>query len=211
MNPYVVVGGGEHARVVADAILASGGTLAGYADRAVAPELERRFNLPYLGDDTTTLAWAADKGVVFVLGMAGVGVSRARQKVVERYVASAARFGAVVHPRAWVSPSATVEAGAVIMAGAMVNTGARIGAHAVINTGAVIEHDCDVGAFAMVGPAAALGGGAHVGEGSYLGLGCRVRDHVHVGANTLVGMGAVVTRAVQDGVTVVGVPARARG
>jgi acetyltransferase-like isoleucine patch superfamily enzyme len=49
-----------------------------------------------------------------------------------------------------------------------------------------------------------------VGHGAALGSGVVVLGGVHIGARALVGAGAVVTRAVEPGQTVAGVPARAR-
>lgn len=210
MAAIVVIGGGEHARVVIDAVLASGATLAGYTADAESPVLAKRFGARRLGGPGEVLALARSADLAFVLGVGAINVCDRRQRAVARYIEAGVRFAAIVHSAAWVSPSAVVLPGAVVMAGAAVNTGARVGAHAVVNTGAVVEHDCDVGAFVMMGPAAAMGGGASVGDGSYLGLGCRVRDHIRVGANALVAMGAVVVRAVPDGAVVMGVPARPR-
>jgi acetyltransferase-like isoleucine patch superfamily enzyme len=49
-----------------------------------------------------------------------------------------------------------------------------------------------------------------VGSGTLLGLGSRILPGIRVGRGCTVGAGAIVTRDVPDGVTVVGVPARAR-
>lgn len=204
----VVVGGGEHAGVVIDAIRSQpdAWSLLGFVDPRPCDALARRFSLTRLGDDSdgSRLAGAAD----LVLGVGSIGVSSRRAQVVAAY--GSAGWAVVVHARAWVAPTAQLGAGTVVMAGAVVNAGAVVGAHCVVNTGAIVEHDCALGDFSQLGPAAVIGGGVTVGAGSYLGLGCRVRDHVTIGAGATIAMGAVVTTSVPDGAVVMGVPARER-
>ncbi len=205
----VLVGGGQHARVVAEAASTRPDLwrVIGFVDPEPCPDTARLFELGRLGDDEAAFA-AVRQGVLFVFGLAGVGVSQRRQRIAARYAPHGACWASVVHASAWVSPSAQLAPGVFVGGGATVNAGARLGEHAVVNTGAVVEHDVRLGDFVQAGPAAAIGGGASIGDGSYLGLGCRVRDHISIGREVLVGMGAVVTRDVADGETVVGVPAR---
>jgi acetyltransferase EpsM len=207
----IVVGGGEHARVVIEAARSRPDlwTVTGFVDPQPCPETAERLDLPRIGDDGRGFEIARTAGVSFVLGVGAVGVSTRRQEIVKRYASHTARWAAVAHAQAWVSPTARVAPGAVVMAGAMVNAGARLGEHAVVNTGSVVEHDVVIGPFAQVAPGAAVGGGTVVEDGSYLGLGCRVRDHVHLGSGVMVGMGAVVVGSLAAGSMVVGVPARA--
>ena len=204
----IVIGGGEHARVVMDCIRSRPDlwSLEGFVDPHPAPEAVERFTIPHLGDDDMISPHA--HGRWFVIGVGSVGVARVRSRIAERYTAAGARWAVVVHASAWVSPSAHLGPGTVVCAGAIVNTGATVGAHCVVNTGAIVEHDVQLGDFVQVGPGAALGGGAVASHGAYLGLGCRVRDHVRIGARTVVGMGSVVIGSVGDEQTVVGVPAR---
>jgi acetyltransferase EpsM len=205
----LLIGGGEHASVVADAIRSRPDSfeLLGFVD-PVADSPVRRMGLPHLGDDGEGVRRLKAPGVFAVLGVGGVATNEGRRRVAETYRAAGARFAAVAHSTAWVSPTATMEPGAVVLASASVNTGAVLGENCVINTGAIVEHDVRIGAFVQVGPGAAVGGGVAIGANAYVGLGARVRDHVRIGDGALVGMGAVVVADVAAGVTVMGVPAR---
>jgi acetyltransferase EpsM len=200
----VLVGGGQHARVVAEA--ARAGTawdVVGYTDPEGANDAMTRLGIPFLGADDTA---AADDDAWGVIGFGGT--LHARRRAVER-LGTAVRWATVVHPDAWVSPTATLEPGVVVMADAVINSEAVVGRHAIVNSGAIVEHDVRVGAFAHVAPGAVIGGGATIGEAAMIGLGAAIRDHVTVGEGSVVGMGGVVVRDVPDGGTVVGVPARA--
>lgn len=211
--PLIVLGGGEHARVVIDAARTQGERWAvqGY----VAPNAsDGPAEVPWLGDDATFAAGLDDLAPGdrpwLVLGFGGgetAGALAARAATTERFGAHT-RWATIVHATAWISPAATLQEGAVALAGAVVNTGASVGRHAIVNSAAVVEHDVRVGDGSHVAPGAVIGGGTHIGEHTFIGLGARVRDHLEIGAGAVVGMGAVVTGSIAPGATVVGLPAR---
>ncbi len=207
----VLIGGGEHARVVVDAARLSNWTIVGYVDRAPNARTER-LGISYLGDDDA-FAPPSKGPLHYVITVGNIGPSPVRREIARRYQAKYAEsllWASVVHASATVSPSAKLEDGVVVLAGAIVNAGAVLGAHAIINTGVIVEHDVALGALVHVSPGAVIGGGVEIGAGSYLGLGCKIRDHVRIGAGVTIGMGAVVVSDVPDGVTVKGVPGRWR-
>lgn len=203
----IVIGGGEHARVVIEAARSRPGlwSVLGFVDPEPCSETCARLGVERLGGDD---ALAAYPDALAVIGFGAAGEARARAAAVSRAAKHVRGWATVVHASAVVSASARLEPGAVVMAGAIVQTGATLGAHSVVNTGAVIEHDVQLGSFSQVAPGAVLGGRCAIGDGAYVGLGASVRDHVSIGANAMIGMGAVVVRDVPPGVTVKGVPAR---
>ena len=203
----VVIGGGEHARVVIEAIRSGtpGGELLGFVDPEVCEETTRRLGVPRLGDEDALDRYRTALGV---LGFGALDSRPRREEAVRRLTPRLAGWATVVHATAWVSPTAIVGEGSVIMAGAVVQTGAHIGAHCVVNSGAIVEHDVILGAHAQLAPGATVGGAARIGPGAYIGLGAAVRDHIAVGAGATIGMGAVVVGDVAAGARVMGVPAR---
>lgn len=202
----IIVGGGEHARVVAEAARASGAWhLAGFVDVADRHDTAAFLGIPQLSDAAVTAALA--RGAGMILGIGGLKALAARQRLVADYSARGARWATVVHPTAWVAPSAVLAEGVFVAARAVINTAARVDAHGIVNTGSVIEHDVRLGSFTHAAPGTVIGGGTNVGADCYLGLGCRVRDHIEIGRKAVVGMGAVVVGAVGDGWCVQGVPA----
>jgi acetyltransferase EpsM len=192
----IVIGGGEHARVVAEAALSGGRyRLEGFVDPAPCVDTETRLGLRRLGGDDVLEQY---RGALVVLGVGSVGVGEGRRRVVERVGASVSGWATVVHAGASVSPTATLAEGAVVMAGATVNSGARIGRHCVVNTGSIVEHDVVLGDFAQVAPGAVIGGGTVIGSDAFVGLGAVVRDHIRVGAHAFIGMGTVIIEDVPD-------------
>lgn len=200
----IIVGGGGHALVVADAALAAGLTLAGFIDDdpfpplwTGAPKAERLGGLDRI-DLLRTSPW-----------IIGLGDLEIRRAILGR-LAGVPGAVSVIHPRACVSASAAIGAGAFIGPGAVVHTRARVAEHAIINTGAIIEHEAHIAANAHVAPGAALAGRVAVGQDTLVGLGARVLPGVAIGARSVVGAGAVVTENVPDERTAAGVPASIR-
>jgi sugar O-acyltransferase (sialic acid O-acetyltransferase NeuD family) len=116
----------------------------------------------------------------------------------------------VIHPSAVLSSRALIGRGTAILAGAVVNPFARVGSACIINTAASVDHDCVLLDGVHVSPGAFVGGGVRIGEGSWIGIGAVIKDGISIGGNVTVGAGAAVVRDVADGLTVIGVPARAR-
>jgi sugar O-acyltransferase (sialic acid O-acetyltransferase NeuD family) len=199
----LLIGGGGHALVVAEAARLSGWVLNGVYDDVDDPVVCRMFGLTRLGTMSSLVG-----GTVRLAGEwhLALGNLQVRARLMERLGGEAAT---IIHPRAFVAPSAKVETGAFVGALAVVHTGASIGAHAIINTGAIVEHECEVGSNTHVAPGAVLGGNVRVGAHTLLGLGCRVAPGIAVGRGCVVGAGAVVIRDVPDETRVRGVPARA--
>ena len=71
----------------------------------------------------------------------------------------------IVHPRAWVSPSAVPAQGSVVLAMACVGAASRVCRGAIINMGALIDHDCVVGPCVHAGPGAVVKAGNHLEPG----------------------------------------------
>ncbi len=138
----------------------------------------------------------------------GMGNNEARLWWCEKLLKDGFQLPPIIHPKAWVSPSACLAEGVFVGAGAVIQAGAKIGRAALINSNATVEHHCEIGAGAHIGPGAALAGLAKVGEKSMIGAGAVVRDRIEIGNNVTVGAGAAVVQNVPDGITVGGVPAK---
>ena len=71
-----------------------------------------------------------------------------------------------------------------------------------------IGHDAYLGKNVEIPAGAIIGGFVILEEGSYVGINATLRNRIKVGKNAFIGMGAVVTKSVEDDVTVVGNPAK---
>jgi UDP-perosamine 4-acetyltransferase len=195
----VILGGGGHGQVVAEAAMAAY-DVAGFLDDDPGAEMPV-LGLARLGD---MASYDPDVWPGFT---PGIGDNELRRRMMDEALRRGGAGAVVVHPGASVSRSARMEAGVFVGPGAVVHTAARIGAGTIINSGAIVEHDVMLGRCVHIAPGAALGGNVHVGDGALIGLGARVLPGIRIGAGATVGAGAVVIRDVVDGATVIGVPA----
>ncbi|ODP31306.1 hypothetical protein A9762_07530 [Pandoraea sp. ISTKB] len=192
-----VLGGGGHAKVVIDSLIAAGETIDGLID----PRLEvgtRVLGVPVIGGDE----WMdkLDPNEARLANGVGATVkSRVNRKLFDLWSAKGFAFVSVIHPSAIIGAEVELAQGCQIMAGAILQPHAKIGTGTVINTAASIDHDCVVGAHCFIAPMVTLCGAAAVGEGSFVGAGATLLPGVKVGNNALVAAGVVVDTDVADG------------
>ena len=205
----LIIGAGGHAKVLADALLASGRQVIGFLESS-AKDRHRAEVLPgvfVLGTDDVLRSYAPAE-VELVNGLGGIDCGGLRCRVQANLEADGWSFCGVCHPAAQVSSFAFLSAGVQLLAGCVVQAGARLGAGSIINTAAVVEHDCTLEEYVHVAPRAVICGNTYVGCNSHIGAGAIVRQGLTLGANTLVGLGAVVVKDFEGRGTLIGVPAR---
>jgi sugar O-acyltransferase (sialic acid O-acetyltransferase NeuD family) len=204
--PLVIFGCGGHGKVVADAALAAGYDVLGFADDDPASRDDTILGLPVLAigiEETRELCNARSADLVLA-----IGDNRRRAHVFDRALSFGLRMATIIHPSAVVAPTASIGAGTVVFARAVVNPDCRVGDDVIINTAASLDHDNVIGTHAHVSPGAVLGGTVVVGEGTHVGIGVSVRNNVTIGAWSVVGAGAAVVGDIPDDVVAYGVPAR---
>ncbi len=191
----ILQGGGEHARVVLDALLDQGRDVIALFDPKYDGSL---FGVPqkgvYSGDLHT------DAHAVIAIG------DNAVRKRVAGLTTHA--FTNAVHPSAVVSSRATIGTGNMILHGAIIQAQASIGNHVIVNTGSSVDHDCVIGDYVHLAPGTVICGTVTIGEGAFIGAGAVIIPGKKVGAWATVGAGAVVIEDIPDYAVAVGNPAR---
>ncbi len=164
----IVLGAGGHARVVADALLASGRRIRGFLD--AAKQGGQLMGLPVLGGDEV-LDSISPAEVELANGIGSAGVMDTRQRVYASAVARDFQFTSVIHPSAIIASSATLGKGVQVLARAVVQAFATVGENSIVNTGAIVEHDVVVGAHVHVSPGCVLAGEVRIGDKVHVGMG----------------------------------------
>lgn len=140
----------------------------------------------------------------------GLGDVAPRAQVAARLLDGGARLATVVHPLAWVAPSASIGAGVVIAPFAFVGPNAVVQDLTVINTHASVAHDAHLGRGSVLAPYAALTGRVRVDEEVYVATHATIAPRRRVGRGSTVGAGSVVLHDVGEEVLAHGNPARTR-
>jgi UDP-perosamine 4-acetyltransferase len=195
--PLILLGAGGHAKVTLSLARAAGFDVVGVC----APELARQGVAQWRGvtvlggDEALDAVSPAGTGLANGIGQL-VGGS-ARRTLFLRLRQRGFRFPALVHPHAWVDPTATLSDGVQVMAGAIVQADCRVGENTIVNTGASIDHDCTVGAHVHVAPGAHVCGTVDLGDNVFVGSGATVLPNLTIGADAIVAAGSTLARTLQ--------------
>lgn len=194
----IIFGSGGHGKTLVELIrLTNSFSIAGFID-----DNKHKgtivMDIPILGGEEV-LQELLDQGIYqAVNAVGGIGNIQSRIQVFERLTKAGFVFPALVHPTAFVEPSARLSPGAQIFAHAYVGSEARIGMGVIINTGAIVSHDCQIGDYANISPGAMLAGEVTVGEAALIGMGVTINLQVTIGSRARIGNGATVKSDVPD-------------
>ena len=198
----VLIGGGGFAKEVAQYALDVGKSIKGILSKE-APSAELAAHA-HLGDEASYAIAADDEFVI------AIGDARIRQRAYAGLEARGVRWASIVHPTAYIAPSAQLGPGAIICPFAFVGVHARLGAHVVLNTYASVGHDAIVGDCTVFSPYSCINGWANLGEAVFLGSQAVVTPKVVLGGISKVAAGSVVTQDAPRGSLLMGNPAKGR-
>lgn len=136
-----------------------------------------------------------------------VGEPYYRLRMAGKVSASGFSLATIVHPMAYVSPSAVLGRGVVVRLGSVVSADAKIGDNVWIQTYATIGHDVSVGANSQISSYSMLAGAVKTGCNVFVGISAVVREELEIGDDAVLSMGAVVMRSVRPREIVAGNPA----
>lgn len=188
----VVYGGGGHGKSVIELVQAIGGfRIVGVLDDGMKAT-EEILGLPVLGG-AEKLAELAAQGIrQAVNAVGGIGNVQARIAVFDILAAAGFSHPTVIHPTAYVEPSAKLAEGVQVFPHAYIGPEAKVGFGCIINTGAIVSHDCLLGEIVNLAPNAALAGNVQVGAYTLIGMGATFNLNVVTGERVQIGNGATV-------------------
>lgn len=157
-NRLLIIGAGGHGRVVGEVAEACGYEIAFLDDQSGNGVIGTV-------SDIDSVKKSSDE---FFIGIGNNSMRKALQEELEQKGLSIATL---VHPTAYISPTAVIDAGTVIEPKAIVNTNSVIEKGCIISVGAIVDHDAVIGAFSHVNAGAICKGGARVEPGTKLEAG----------------------------------------
>lgn len=198
-NSLVLYGAGGHAKMLID-LLRDGGQyrIAGLVDDGLAPG-QQIMQAPVLGGGNL-LPELRRRGITLAVNaVGGIGNIAARMAVSKKLLDAGFSLPALVHPSAFVEPSASLAAGAQVFARAYIGGEARVEVGAIASTGSILSHDCVLEEYAIVSPGAVLAGEVTIGARALIGMGVTINLRVRIGAGARVGNNATVNGDVPPG------------
>lgn len=207
---YIIWGAKGHAMVVRDVLDNYGCRLLAIFDNNI--DLEPPFpDVPLFYLHEGFERWLSSRDMPSPLGfVVAMGGARGKDRLhIADYLTS---FGlqpvSFTHPWTSVCSNAILGDGVQIMAGACISARVRIGDQTIVNHMANVDHECILGRGVHIAPGATLAGCVTVEDHVMIGAGAIILPNLTIEEDAIVGAGAVVTKDVDAGSVVIGVPAR---
>lgn len=207
-KPVIIIGAGDHAKVLLDILLEQDVTVIGLTDKSISKGT-CIYGVPVIGDDSEILKYKTDE-IELVNGIGSVENTLIRQKVFSSLKEKGYFFRSVIHEASIVSKRAKLGEGVQLLAGAIVNIEAEIDDNTIINTKSSIDHGCVIGKHCHIAPGCSFSGCVRIGDCTHIGTGTSIIQGINIGKNVLIGAGSVVINDVSDNEKAFGVPARVR-
>lgn len=210
MDDIIIVGCGGFGREVAAILKAintrqSRWNLLGFVDDApTAQDMERVESLGSRVLGPTSEATSLPSGTHAVIGIGSPQVRAALSERLDGHVS----WATLVHPDATVGQECTLGEGTILAPGARVSTNVHLGRHVHLDQNVTVGHDSRLEDFVRVNPLGCVSGSVTLETGSLVGAAAVVLQGRRVGRDALIGAGSCVTRDVDSGTVVKGVPAR---
>ena len=206
MKNILLIGGGGHCASVADVLFRTN-----EYDKIGIVDIEDQDLLfgiiPVVGTDDDLSQLRKDYDYAFIT-VGSIGDTSLRERLLNNVLTLGFSIPNIVDPSAVISEYTTLASGIFIGKNAVVNSRVDIGEGVIVNTGAIVEHDCKIGPFSHIATGATLCGGVEVGKSTHIGAGSVVKQYLSIGDNCIIGMGSVVINNIENGLTVVGNPAK---
>ncbi|HEY9261479.1 hexapeptide transferase, partial [Chitinophaga sp.] len=138
----------------------------------------------------------------------GVGDPKLIKKISDR-LRSRFLFPNLIHPSVIGNFSdIKIGDGNIITANCVFTTSIKIGSFNLFNLATTVGHDVLIGNCNVINPAVNISGGVSIGSNNLIGVNATILQYKVIGSNSIVGACSLVTKNVDDNVTVMGVPAK---
>lgn len=188
----IIYGGGGHAKTAIDILRSSDDwQIIGIVDDGIEPGTLIS-GVPVIGNGSILESLRAQGIHSAINTVGGIGNYKIRWNVFERLNTAGYDFPTLIHPAAFVEPSATLGDGIQILPQSYISSASQIGFGTLINAGVIVSHDCQIGKCVNLSPGALLAGGVKVDDFAQIGMGVTININLCVGTEAQIGNSAVV-------------------
>lgn len=118
----------------------------------------------------------------------------------------------LIHPTVQMSKHVSLGKGVIIAAGNILTTNIYLGDHTHINLACTIGHNVTIGSYTTLSPGVHVSGNVQIGQGVFIGTGAviingTVDKPLIIGNGAVIAAGACITKSVEAGAMMAGVPA----
>jgi UDP-N-acetylbacillosamine N-acetyltransferase len=197
-NTIIIMGGGGHARSVADVLLYNNPKQNIWFVDPCAKLEEKTFDFSVLKEFPTNMI---DYKLII-----GVGNNEARKEIYEKSLLN--QIISVISAKANICRNVQIGLGSFLAHNCHIGPETVIGRNAIINTMAIVEHEVKIGDHSHIAPGTIVSGRSQIGNQVFIGAGSTVIDKISICSNTIIGAGSVVVENIDISGTYVGVPVR---
>ena len=164
------------------------------------------FNFEILGsDEDVYYIYEKHKNAKIVITLDDTKI---KENLYFRYKEVGFKFTSIISKDSYISPNSKNNEGVIIQRGCHIGPSVSIGICTKINVNSNIMHDGEISDFCTIAPNVVTLGYVKIGKNSFLGANSTILPQKIIGYNVTVGAGTVVTKNIQNYVTVIGNPAR---
>jgi len=197
-SAIIIYGGGGHGKSCLDLLRALNVyRVVGFVDDGI-PTAQQIMGLSVLGGSEILAELYAQGVRLAVNAVGGIGDLNPRIRVFGNLAEAGFASPTIVHPTAFVEPSATLAPGVQIFPHAYVGSEAQVGFGSIINTGAIVSHDCQLDEIVNISPGAILAGEVSIGRQALIGMGATINLMIKIGSGARIGNGATVKSDVPE-------------
>jgi sugar O-acyltransferase (sialic acid O-acetyltransferase NeuD family) len=154
------------------------------------------YNYPYLGNTESPII---GKNLNYVLGIANV---KFRRMIIDRFLIKGAIFSNIIHPLAYISPTAKMGVGNFIYPSAFIGPKVIIGNFNLLNAGTCLGHHSVLGDNNTICPNTTFSGYTKIGDNNFFGLNVCTFPSLVIGSSNVISAGMVVDKDVLDSCTI---------